>query len=690
MAQKTSTVLLRGGLNIVTPAIAVPPGQCSGAVNYEPEVRGYRRVVGYERYDGQGRPSQASYWVLKFDAGVAAITEGDTVTGATSSATGKALIDAVVESGSYGGSDAAGYLVLTDVSGTFQDNEDLQVSAATKSAANGTAAERGALTDANDTLWLKDAVETRRALIAKVPGSGAVRGVEVLSGSLYAIRDNAGATAGVLHKATSSGWVAQDLGHHLEFTAGTTAFVEGEAVTGAVSTATATVRRVVLATGAWDGSGTGFLVLSGITGTFQAESITGSGSGAATSAGAQVANALPAGGRYDFTVHNFYGAAYQERLYGCQGEDYAFEWDGTYFTPIRTGLSASLDKPTRVGHFANHLFLGYESGTVQVSEIGVPTQHKTTGGAMSLDFGSPITDFVDETATVLIVMGRRQIGYISGTSSANFVLSEVTHDSGAVGWTSQAAGSPMYLDDSGVRRMSTTEAFGNWRLGTITQQIEPFFKNKQAVGANARASIRVRARDQYRLFFDDKSGITIYLGRNPPEVLPFELGHTVYCSGVGEIGSEDTESLFVGTDDGYVMELDRGRSFDSAKITAWVRLAFNNVGSPTQKKRFSKATLECDASPTASLSIIPEFAYGDPYQPAGIEETFSIASGGGFWDEANWNEFYWSAQVVGQAEAYVDGIGQNISVVIFSQTDFEEPHTLSSLTLNFSYRGLIR
>ncbi len=136
---QTFSHLMRGGLDLVSPSIAMNPGRLIGGQNYEPEARGYRRVFGYERYDGQPKPSKASYWVLGFDAGSAAISEGDTVTGATSGATGKALIDAVVTSGSYGGGDAAGYIVLTVVSGAFADDENLQVSAVTKCVADGTA-----------------------------------------------------------------------------------------------------------------------------------------------------------------------------------------------------------------------------------------------------------------------------------------------------------------------------------------------------------------------------------------------------------------------------------------------------------------------------------------------------------------------------------------------------------------------
>lgn len=689
MARGYAPVVMRGGLNIITPQITIPGGMVISCSNYDPDVRGYRRMQGYERSDGRPRPSEASYWVLNFDAGSAAISEGDTVTGATSSATGIAVIDAVVESGAYGTSDAAGYLVLYNVSGTFQDNENLQVSASTKCVANGTAEEEGADNDTDDQTWIQAAIAARRAVIAKATGSGAIRGGFVLEGVNYCIRDNAGATAGILYKATTSGWVAQDLGSILRFDAGTAVFTEGDTLTGGTSSATATVRRVVLQSGTWAGSdATGFLLLSGITGTFQDNETITSAAGSATANGTVTANALPAGGHYDHVVHNFYGALESPRVYACNGLGRAFEWDGTYFCPIETGLSSVYDKPTHISVYKNHLFLGYVSGTVQCSEIGSPLEHTASGGAISFDFGSEITDLLQSESDALIITARDKIGYLVGNDSDDFVLRDISNDSGAVEWTAQVAGSPVFLDDAGVRSLETTQDFGNWRLGTLTRLIEPLFKAKRARGVTAVASIRYRARDIYRLFFSDKSGVTIYFGAETPECMVFDLDHQVSCTWTGYLTGEDQESLFIGTDDGWVMEMERGTSFDGDDILAFFRLPYNHFGSPATNKAFKQITVELDTGPSAALSVIAEYNYGGVEQPPSVDQAFTISGGGGFWDEANWNEFYWDAQIAGQAVAYIEGFGPNASVGIRSETSDEETHTVASMIIHFSQRGI--
>ena len=373
--------------------MAIKPGFCIGCKNYEADVEGYTRVQGYERFDGRLKPSEASYETLAFAAGSTEVVAGDVVTGATSSASGIALQNGVLESGTYGGADATGYLVLVEISGTFANGEDLQVSAAKVAESTGTNQVSGASTVELNTTYQGAAIERRRGLIAEVPGSGPVRGVATFKGDVYAWRDNAGATACVMHKATSSGWVAQTFGHTLAFTSGGTAFVEGSSLNGGTSLATATIDRVVKTSGNWGTSdAAGYMVLSSITGTFQSgESLSGSGGGAATSGGAQVAVSLPPGGKYRTRVENFYGTSSLERLYGVNGVGRAFEWDGSVLTPIEAISDAALDKPAWIAEFSKHLFLGYGGGALMVSGTGLPLSFDSNDGAFELGLGVDIT-----------------------------------------------------------------------------------------------------------------------------------------------------------------------------------------------------------------------------------------------------------------------------------------------------------
>ena len=118
------------------------------AKNFEIDIRGrYRRVDGYERFDGQTLPSDITYYRIPFTIGTARDSvfdsafssafdmqipaQGDLVKGETSGAIGSILqvsiedITGDASSGSFSNSDAEGYIYFTVVTGTLQDGETL-------------------------------------------------------------------------------------------------------------------------------------------------------------------------------------------------------------------------------------------------------------------------------------------------------------------------------------------------------------------------------------------------------------------------------------------------------------------------------------------------------------------------------------------------------------------------------------
>lgn len=694
MPQQTAYFPLGGGLDLITPAIALKPGFAIASLNYEPVANGYRRCGGFERFDGRVKPSEAPYYQLNFDTGSALFSAGNTVTGLTSGATGVVLANGTVTSGDVAAGNAAGYLGLGAVSGTFVDNEELQVGGVTRALANGTTAEGAAPTVADGIAWLLQATANARALIQVVPGSGPVRGVWVYNGSIYAFRDNAGGTAGVMHKSSAAGWVAQSLGFTLDFTSGGTYEPQvGDIITGATSGATATLTAVVKTSGSYSaGDAAGYYVFTSATGTFQAENLNiGANLNVATIAGDKVATTLPAGGRYEFINHNFYGTSSLERMYGCNGVGRAFEWDGATFVPIRTGQTN--DTPHRIAENKNHLFLAFPGGMVDFSSIGAPREWLVVTGAGEFGMGSEITDFIPNNFGALTVLAEGKIANVYGSSSSDFQLQTISDEAGAVPFTANKVGEALYMDARGLRKLSTTAAFGNFNIGTLTQMVKPLLQDHVAASVAPIACVRVRDKDQYRIFFDNEDGLTVFLGRKNPEILQFNLGKVVRCICSAEM--DDGEAIFFGSDDGYIYQLDKGTSFDGAAIDYSIRLPFNHLGAPQLLKRWHKVVIECEAIPEATLEVSADFDYGDPYE-AGVagqdapSQTFTVTGGGGIWDRSSWNQFYWSTATEALAEAWLDGVGRNMSLLIAGSTADEPPHLLQGLTLFFSGRGLQR
>lgn len=77
---QTDWIGFRGGLDVMTPAMAKGPGFARLAMNFEHDINGgYNTVAGYERFDGREKPSDASYSVLQCEIS-GSIAVGDTLT----------------------------------------------------------------------------------------------------------------------------------------------------------------------------------------------------------------------------------------------------------------------------------------------------------------------------------------------------------------------------------------------------------------------------------------------------------------------------------------------------------------------------------------------------------------------------------------------------------------------------------
>lgn len=690
MTQQTPFFPLGGGLDLITPAIAMPPGKVIAGRNYEPLATGYSRIMGYERYDGRTLASAAPYLFVQFDAGVSAFVVGETITGFTSGATGKVLALATVQSGSFGGSNAVGYVVFGQVTGTFIDNELLKNGGTTRATANGAPVANSAPDDVTAALWQSLASDAQRLLIGAVPGSGPVRGVWRMNGVTYAFRDNVGATAGVMFKSTTSGWTAITFGRALNYTSGGTYVIaEGDTITGATSGATAVVRRVILGSGGWGaGTAAGYLVLSGQTGNFAAENLNvGANLNVATIAADSTAITLPPGGRYEFTSHNFFGSSGTLRMYGANGVGTAFEFDGTYFVPIVTGMP--VDAPTHIATHKNHLFLAFPGGSLQNSSLGDPLVFDAITGAAEIGLGDEITGFIEDNANILTIISAKSIANLYGNDAADFQLEILSSESGGLPWTAEKMGTGIYMDNRGVRSLTASQSYGNFSIGTYTEIIQPLLNAYIKAAILPVASCRVRSKTQYRLFFSNGDGITIYLGKKQPEILPFRLPKTPTCICSVE-DSDRQERIFFGASDGYVYQLESGTSFDGDDIDFFLRLAFNHFGAPQMRKRWHKAVIECDASPKASVSVTADFDYGDPLE-AGIDVIdFTVSGGGGSWDISLWDTFYWDSTAKGQMEAPLDGVSKTISLLLAGATADEPPHLLHGVSMFYSPRGLVR
>lgn len=765
---------LEGGLDLMTPAIALDPGRCVDAQNYEPQITGgYRRINGYERYDGHASPSSAGYATFPVVL-TGVVNAGDTLTGAVSGASCKVLQVVSTQ-----------FLVVGRLTGTFLAGENL-LDAALAGTAVGTVFQLpqvgGATLPSDDANYTLLAANDFRAQIGAVPGSGPVRGVQLydsanLNGKLYAFRDNAAATASLMYVATASGWQQVNFGFELQLAtlnhAGTVTINNGNpatvtwtghamangqpvqlslasgatlpsplavnftyyvvaraantfqlatslggtplattgastgtvtctamgnnifagaTVTGVTSGATATVGASLLRTGSWTANLVGNLVLPAVTGTFNAnEILTVGGIMLANTASTQSAITRLPGGAMEFCNSNFTGSATGYKMYGVDGVNPAFEFDGTNYVPLHTGSTP--DTPAHVINFKEMLFLAI-GGNLMISALGNPYNWDVINGAGDIGVGDLITAFQPQggtyiTGSTMAIFSTGHMFTLYGSSTANFNLITSIWDMGFSPYTTQVVSNDTYgWTSRGIQTIITTLTYGDFDYNSISHEVQRLVNAKQGLQI---ASTALHQKDQYRVYFSDGTALAVGLtGQKPSGIMPLNYGLNVrcICTGTNAAGQELT---FFGSDNGFVYQDNIGTSQDGNPITAWIRLAFNHSKSPRVRKRYRRAIFEGVVEAYAQVNFSYDLGYGNPdAQPSAPLADASVSGAGGYWDQFTWDTFMWDSQIIAAPNFAIEGTEKNISFLIYSSYAQFQPHTIQGVTLIYSSRRLER
>ncbi len=657
---------IAGGMDIVGSPIFSKPGTARLAYNYEYSIKGgIDRIGGIEPFDGRPSPSDATYTYLQCTASITGISVGDIVDGATSGASGTAIYI------------SGAYIALTKVTGSF-DIEDLEVSAVVKATV---LSDAPAIDGFLDNTLAKLAADEYQADITVVPGSGQVRGVAILNDAVYAWRDNAGATAMVIHKSTSSGWTAVAMFHQISFTAGSNDYAEGDTLTqGGV---TATVKRVVLESGAWGaGTAAGRLIITAPSGgVFAAGAATGGG--VCTLSGASALITLAPGGRVRTDAYTFTASLADKRLYGCDGVNPEFEFDGTVYVPLNTGMGSV--RATTVRCHKLHLFFGYR-GSLQSSAIGNPYVWSAVFGAAELGTGDQITNLVSvggsTDAAALMVLCQNALHIMYGNSSADWKLDPLSRVSGAQADSAQDIGGVVALDTPGVMRYPYTRNFGNFAWDTVSMDIQPIASNQTCL-----CSVYSASSFKYRLFFADGtaiSGLPVGKGQFHWSVINYE--RTIVIAIDGEINGESR--TFYGDDEGWVYEADRGRSFAGGTISYALKLQPLSQKSPMVEKTYRQMQVELEAQSAFTLNTSVEFSDGED-GPTQLTQTPQYAQGLA-WDLTSYDSASWDSLVAGVKTMPCEGIGTRISINVAGESDNELPHSLFAFTVLYTPRRMTR
>lgn len=400
------------------------------------------------------------------------------------------------------------------------------------------------------------------------------------------------------------------------------------------------------------------------------------------------------GGRVQLTAYNFKATATTEVLIGADGQNKAFVFDGTTFTEITITGETGFPKFCRVMN--NYLFLALDNGTVYFSVVGEPTNFDPVNGAGGFGSGDYITGLEPAVGGALAILMRNRIAILYGNGPTDWDKKDLrNHDDqvGAVAYSALNYNQLYYLDDRGITSLQATQAFGNFASATLSTGVNPFLRTRRGQFTDGVVSKR---KNQLRWVFTPSAGITgsevltaTFTGNKMTGFSRQVYDHQLSVIESGEL-SNGEEIIVAGTEDGWVMRFDRGTSFDGSSIEAYFRMPFAHMGSPQKRKHFLKALFNIQASGKADLKIKPLFNFNDPGSPAHRVSSLDIIGGGSNWDEGNWNEFFWSAQINSEAYADIAGTGRNMAFVIYSNSADIKPFTFYDALVYYTLRNWYR
>ena len=387
-------------------------------------------------------------------------------------------------------------------------------------------------------------------------------------------------------------------------------------------------------------------------------------------------------GRYETVVANFTGNPATRKIYGCDGVNKAFSFDGATFTQITTGMTP--DNPQHICAHSGHLFLSFY-GSLQNSALGDPTSWEPRLGAGEIGLGEKITNLKSvigsDGTNALAVFTEYQSSILYGTSNADWQLIVYRDNAGAVPRSVQSIEQTWLVDNFGISDLSASQAFGNFGGNSASQRVNPQLIPKRNQIVDTYIS---RANSRYCILFKDGSGfVCLVRGSKIVSIMPTKFPHEMRCALSVEV-EDGSERIFFGGDDGYVYEIGVGNSFDGEDKEWLLSLHYNHLKMPTTIKKFRAAEFEVFGSGYCEFHLGQVLEYGSDSigQPYDQQNDADIAPQS--WDEFFWDLFRWDGGNLAPMRYPLYGNATNISFIFRGQDNYCDPLRLSGATVIYS------
>lgn len=398
------------------------------------------------------------------------------------------------------------------------------------------------------------------------------------------------------------------------------------------------------------------------------------------------------GGLFKTRTANFSGVESVDstgfNLYGVDGINPAWVYDGNVVRFIETGMSRNgfVDNPNSLAVLpAEILALGYDSGALLLSSLGQPTDFDVASGAAEIAVGDEIVELVPQPNDLLAIFCRSAIRMLHGKTVLDMQLYTYSEKIGVTPESVQEMGDSVFEMDDGISRLNRVQEFGDFRDLSLTAKVKPLMEKLKR---DLRCSWNVVSRNEYRAMYNNRLGVAIkFNATEVAGITTFDYGRLFNVVHSGE-DLDGREHVYAGdTEDGLVYRLEHGTSFDGRPIEALGTTVFNFLEGVEQRKRFKKVQVEVDTRESVDMQIRVELDYSSPEAPAAFPHHLLSSGGDGYYDMSYFSNLLWSDEEQGMTDHYLQGVGRNVAISVYSKSDKEMPHVLSTAVFHWSPRG---
>jgi len=366
-------------------------------------------------------------------------------------------------------------------------------------------------------------------------------------------------------------------------------------------------------------------------------------------------------------------------------------WDGTTYTQMTGDLTPSAPKFNEI--FASHLFLAGDSSAPNSIYFSAPLSEPdfnpgSGAGVINVGFEvKALKSFRDQ----LYIFGINSIKKLTGTSIADFVLTDVTKNLGCISSDSviEFNGEILFLSPDGIRPVTGTERIGDIELGTLSKPVQSIFEAySRNEDLDAITMVTVGRKSQFRLFFANAEALGLIgsLRTAGQSGQGFEysqlVGMEVYCADSGYIGTE--EFVIHGDSLGKVHRQEQGYDFDGNPIFSLYQTPYLYQDDPILRKIYYDVSTYMRAEGKVSVNIGIEYDYGDSATsvPTGYE--FTTEGAASYWGQATYDTTdIYDGNPSPIRKTNLQGSGDSISLT-YVTTETQPSHTIQSFVVSYS------